>query len=50
MAEQDQKIGIGKMVFVALISLVAVAGYYYFLDYIMMEWAQNLPFPYRPTK
>lgn len=47
MAEQIKKEGYGKILVVGLIALVGVSIYYYALDWVMMEIAQNLPFPYR---
>jgi|GEM_PF-3780900 len=50
MAEQAEKAPIGKLVGVGVAALVAVFIYYYFIDWLMMNVVQNLPFPYRPTK
>jgi hypothetical protein len=49
MANQDVKesVGIGKQIGVFLVLMVAFAGYYYFLDWVMMGPMQNLPFPYK---
>lgn len=49
MANQDgsEDVGVGKKVGLFLVLMVAAAGYYYFLDWVMMGPMQNLPFPYK---
>ena len=50
MAEQEQKMGIGKAAVVAIVAVGVAFIYFYCLDWFLMEVVQNLPFPYRPTK
>ncbi len=43
----EEKIGLGKKIVVFLGCLVLAYGYYLSIDYILMVFAQNLPFPYK---
>jgi len=43
----QERWGVVKMGVVFLVCFAVAASYYLFLDWIMMTWAQNLPFPYR---
>jgi len=41
------KIGLGKMVVFFIFFLALALGYYLSIDYVLMVFAQNLPFPYK---
>jgi hypothetical protein len=52
MQEKDEaceecKVGLGKSVGVFIGFLALALGYYLSIDYILMVFAQNLPFPYK---
>ena len=48
MANQEASGGeTGKTIVFFLIFMVVAAGYYYFLDWVLMGPVQNLPFPYK---
>ncbi|MBI3359314.1 MAG: hypothetical protein HY201_04710 [Nitrospirae bacterium] len=39
--------GLGKRIVFFIIFLALALGYYLSIDYILMVFAQNLPFPYK---
>ena len=41
------KVGLGKTIAVFTVFLVLALGYYLSIDYVLMVFAQNLPFPYK---
>lgn len=48
MANQDASgSGTGKTMVLYVVFLAVAAGYYFFLDWVMMGPMQNLPFPYK---
>ncbi len=50
MSQEDVKesgVGFGKGAIVFLCCLAVALGYYLMLDYTLMVFAQNLPFPYK---
>ena len=49
MQEEDDAGGVslGKGIFVFICFLALALGYYLSIDYVLMVFAQNLPFPYK---
>jgi len=41
------KVGLGKSALVFICFLALALGYYLSIDYVLMVFAQNLPFPYK---
>jgi len=51
MQQEDEaccnKVGLGKSIIVFIGFLALAFGYYLGIDYVLMVFAQNLPFPYK---
>ena len=43
----EEKGGLMKSVMLFLLFFVVAVGYYLTIDYVLMVFAQNLPFPYK---
>lgn len=44
---EETKVGLGKAVVVFTLCLALALGYYLAINYILMVFGQNLPFPYK---
>ncbi len=44
---EGEKVGLGKTIGVFILCLALALGYYLSIDYVLMVFAQNLPFPYK---